>query len=76
LVGLRREGLVSQSLGALLPPLAGFALGYALALRFAPGGGPEGAEALAGLAGMFLLALPVYFFRRRPGVSFTVKILN
>jgi hypothetical protein len=77
-VSLRREGLVSQSLRALLPPIAGFVLGYVLAARFLPPfGGPaqEGLRALAGLSGMFLLALPVYFFRRRhqPAVSFSIK---
>jgi hypothetical protein len=73
-------GLVSQTFIALLPPITGFILGYVLAARFLPVTGfshgepaGEGFGALAGLIGMFLLALPVYFFRRPPKVLFTIK---
>ncbi|MDR3148219.1 MAG: SoxR reducing system RseC family protein, partial [Treponema sp.] len=80
-VELRRGGLVSQGLISLLPPAAGFVLVYALAARLVPlaeflgGAAGEGARALAGLIGMFLLALPVYIFRRhhQPREFFTLK---
>ncbi|MDR3145222.1 MAG: SoxR reducing system RseC family protein, partial [Treponema sp.] len=73
-VELRRGGLVSQGLISLLPPAAGFVLAYALA-EFLGGTAGEGARALAGLIGMFLLALPVYIFRRhhQPREFFTLK---
>ncbi|MDR0669453.1 MAG: SoxR reducing system RseC family protein [Treponema sp.] len=53
-----RKVLVFQALGALLPPIAGFILGYALARPLAGGeSAGEGLRALAGLAGMFLLGV-------------------
>jgi hypothetical protein len=73
-----RGALVSQTLSALLPPIAGFILGYVLAARFLPliphgESAGEGFRALAGLAGMLLLALPVYFFRRQRRLRGTVS---
>jgi hypothetical protein len=60
-----RGGLFSQALGVLLPPGAGFALGYVLAGRGPAEPPPEGLRALAGLALMFLVAGAVCFFRTR-----------
>jgi hypothetical protein len=59
---MSRAGLVSQALGILLPPGAGFVLGYVLA-GYRPAA--EGLRALAGLILMFVSACAVCFFRRR-----------
>jgi hypothetical protein len=76
-VELRRKGLVSQAAAALLPPAAGFVIGYTLAARIIPPGGlpaGEGVRAAAGVCFMFLAALGFYRFRRRypAGSSFTI----
>ncbi|MDR1444929.1 MAG: SoxR reducing system RseC family protein, partial [Treponema sp.] len=70
IVKLRRGGLVSQTAAALLPPAAGFILGYVLA-GLSAGENRAG----AGLIGMFVFALGVYLFRRRrqPRLYFTIK---
>jgi multisubunit Na+/H+ antiporter MnhB subunit len=72
IVELRRGGLASQTAAALLPPVAGFVLGYALAGLPAP---DSGVQAGAGLILMFALALGFYLFRRRrqPRLFFTIR---
>jgi positive regulator of sigma E activity len=62
--GAGKKALFTQALGALLPPLAGFAGGYLAAARCFPSRG-EGFRAAGGVFLLFAGAAVFYAFRRR-----------